>query len=104
MTLNVTEQFVEFYYQTFDGNRAGLTPLYVSAPFQLPSPRSIDTEPTIDLYEEFEHMLIGIGCGQRDQSMLTFETSSVQGAAAITEKLTVRLPLLSYTAQTAGRE
>lgn len=37
-------------------------------------------------------MLIGLGWEQRDQSMLTFETTSVQGAAAITEKLTVRLP------------
>lgn len=33
------------------------------------------------------------GLVQREQSMLTFETSQVQGAAAITEKLTVRLPL-----------
>ncbi|KAJ5239809.1 hypothetical protein N7468_004428 [Penicillium chermesinum] len=48
----VAQQFVEFYYQTFDSNRQGLTPLY------------------------------------RDNSMLTFETSSVMGATAITEKLT----------------
>ncbi|KAJ5494037.1 Nuclear transport factor NTF-2 [Penicillium fimorum] len=47
----IAQQFVQFYYQTFDGNRAGLAGLY------------------------------------RDQSMLTFETSSVQGVAAITEKL-----------------
>ncbi|KAJ5808259.1 hypothetical protein N7474_009528 [Penicillium riverlandense] len=48
----VAQQFVDFYYQSFDNNRSGLTPLY------------------------------------RDQSMLTFETSQVQGATAITEKLT----------------
>ncbi|RDW86381.1 nuclear transport factor 2 family protein [Aspergillus mulundensis] len=49
----MAEQFVTFYYQTFDGNRAGLAPLY------------------------------------RDHSMLTFETSAVQGVAGIIEKLTV---------------
>lgn len=49
-------------------------------------------------------MLIGVECEQRDQSMLTFETSSVQGAAAITEKLTVRLPLLSSTGRLAAQE
>jgi len=32
------------------------------------------------------------GSEQRDQSMLTFETSSVQGAASITEKLIVCSP------------
>ncbi|CAI7619713.1 unnamed protein product [Penicillium glandicola] len=47
----IAQQFVQFYYQTFDTNRAGLAGLY------------------------------------RDQSMLTFETSSVQGVASITEKL-----------------
>ncbi|KAL4928389.1 nuclear transport factor 2 family protein [Aspergillus undulatus] len=47
-----TEQFVNFYYRTFDSNRGGLAGLY------------------------------------RDQSMLTFENSATQGAAAITEKLT----------------
>lgn len=26
----IANQFVDFYYQTFDGNRAGLAPLYVS--------------------------------------------------------------------------
>ncbi|KAL4764345.1 nuclear transport factor 2 family protein [Aspergillus foveolatus] len=47
----IAQQFVTFYYQTFDGNRAGLAPLY------------------------------------RDQSMLTFETSAIQGVAGIIEKL-----------------
>ncbi|PLN79852.1 putative nuclear transport factor NTF-2 [Aspergillus taichungensis] len=47
----IAEQFVTFYYQTFDNNRQNLAGLY------------------------------------RDHSMLTFETSSVQGTAAIIEKL-----------------
>lgn len=29
----VAKSFVEFYYQTFDTNRPGLLPLYVSLPF-----------------------------------------------------------------------
>ncbi|KAL5002332.1 nuclear transport factor 2 [Aspergillus recurvatus] len=49
---NIAQQFVTFYYQTFDSNRAGLAPLY------------------------------------RDQSMLTFETTAIQGVAGIIEKLT----------------
>ncbi|KAB8229938.1 Nuclear transport factor 2 [Aspergillus alliaceus] len=49
---SIAQQFVQFYYQTFDSNRASLAGLY------------------------------------RDQSMLTFETNSVQGVANITEKLT----------------
>ncbi|KAL4780228.1 nuclear transport factor 2 [Aspergillus varians] len=51
----VAEQFVTFYYQTFDSNRQGLAGLY------------------------------------RDESMLTFEASSVQGVGSIIEKL-VSLP------------
>ncbi|CAG7918484.1 unnamed protein product [Penicillium olsonii] len=47
----IAQQFVTFYYQTFDTQRENLAGLY------------------------------------RDQSMLTFETSSVQGAGAIVEKL-----------------
>ncbi|PKY08173.1 putative nuclear transport factor NTF-2 [Aspergillus campestris IBT 28561] len=47
----IAQQFVTFYYQTFDNNRENLAGLY------------------------------------RDHSMLTFETSSVQGTAAIIEKL-----------------
>ncbi|PGG98822.1 nuclear transport factor 2 [Polytolypa hystricis UAMH7299] len=50
--MNWAEQFVQFYYKTFDENRAALAALY------------------------------------RDQSMLTFETASVQGTAGILEKLT----------------
>lgn len=29
----VAKSFVEYYYQTFDSNRSGLLPLYVSLPF-----------------------------------------------------------------------
>lgn len=46
------EQFVEFYYKTFDENRASLAGLY------------------------------------RDNSMLTFETESILGAANVVAKLT----------------
>ncbi|KAF7590568.1 Nuclear transport factor 2 [Aspergillus hancockii] len=49
---SIAQQFVQFYYQTFDANRAQLAGLY------------------------------------RDQSMLTFETNSVQGVGGIIEKLT----------------
>ncbi|KIH89465.1 nuclear transport factor 2 [Sporothrix brasiliensis 5110] len=48
---NVAQQFVAFYYNTFDTDRTQLQSLY------------------------------------RDNSMLTFESSSVLGAAAIVEKL-----------------
>ncbi|KAF3387666.1 Nuclear transport factor 2 [Penicillium rolfsii] len=69
----MAEQFVEFYYQTFDTNRAGLAGLY------------------------------------RDESMLTFENSPVQGTAGITEKLTslpfqkVRHQLATLDAQPSGQ-
>ncbi|KOC16292.1 putative nuclear transport factor NTF-2 [Aspergillus flavus AF70] len=48
----VAQQFVEFYYKTFDENRASLAGLY------------------------------------RDNSMLTFETESILGAANVVAKLT----------------
>ncbi|EPE06200.1 nuclear transport factor 2 [Ophiostoma piceae UAMH 11346] len=47
----MADQFVDFYYNTFDADRKQLVPLY------------------------------------REQSMLTFESSSVLGAGAIVEKL-----------------
>ncbi|KZF22484.1 putative nuclear transport factor NTF-2 [Xylona heveae TC161] len=47
----VADQFVQFYYQTFDENRQNLATLY------------------------------------RDNSMLTFENTPIQGAAGIVEKL-----------------
>ncbi|KAL9100154.1 MAG: hypothetical protein Q9163_004439 [Psora crenata] len=48
---HIAEQFTEFYYTTFDDNRANLAQLY------------------------------------RDTSMLTFETTAVQGTSNILEKL-----------------
>ncbi|KAI0263710.1 nuclear transport factor 2 [Gloeopeniophorella convolvens] len=48
----IAKQFTDFYYTTFDSDRAQLAPLY------------------------------------RDHSMLTFEGTPFQGAAAIVEKLT----------------
>lgn len=53
----IANQFVPFYYQTFDTNREGLATLY------------------------------------RDPSMLTYESASVLGVAAIVDKLKVRLIL-----------
>lgn len=50
---DVANQFVPFYYQTFDGNREALAALY------------------------------------RDSSMLTYESASVIGVAAIVDKLKV---------------
>lgn len=50
---DIANQFVPFYYSTFDTNRAGLAQLY------------------------------------RDSSMLTYESTSVIGVAAIVEKLSV---------------
>ncbi|KAL4810453.1 hypothetical protein BDV18DRAFT_156814 [Aspergillus unguis] len=60
----MAEQFVQFYYQTFDSERAQLAGLY------------------------------------RDHSMLTFETSAIQGTAAIIEKLTT-LPFQKVQHQVA---
>lgn len=51
---DVANQFVPFYYSTFDNNREGLATLY------------------------------------RDPSMLTYESTSVVGVAAIVDKLKVR--------------
>ncbi|KAK9378912.1 uncharacterized protein V2V93DRAFT_374498 [Kockiozyma suomiensis] len=68
----IANQFVKFYYDTFDSNRSGLAGLY------------------------------------RDNSMLTFETNQIQGAAGISEKL-VGLPfqkvvhrISTFDAQPAG--
>ncbi|EFX04400.1 serine beta-lactamase-like superfamily protein [Grosmannia clavigera kw1407] len=63
----VADQFVSFYYQTFDGNRKQLQALY------------------------------------RDQSMLTFESASVLGAAAIVEKLG-NLPFEKVTHQVSTKD
>lgn len=56
---DVANQFVPFYYQTFDTNREALATLY------------------------------------RDTSMLTYESASVVGVAAIVDKLKVRPPIAS---------
>ena len=64
-----SEQFVEFYYNQFDADRKQLAPLYVSL-----------------LYWDLLHLLTVC---QRENSMLTFESASVAGAAGIVEKLSV---------------
>ncbi|KAF7169172.1 hypothetical protein CNMCM5623_001946 [Aspergillus felis] len=71
---NIAQQFVQFYYQTFDTNRQALASLY------------------------------------RDHSMLTFETSSVQGVSGIVEKLTslpfqkVQHQIATFDAQPSNTE
>ncbi|CRK23978.1 hypothetical protein BN1723_003117 [Verticillium longisporum] len=67
----VAKQFVEFYYNQFDSDRKGLTSLYVGSLLYLQQSRQKLTCTT----------------KQREQSMLTFESSSVLGATPITEKL-----------------
>ncbi|KAI4279817.1 MAG: hypothetical protein L6R35_006021 [Caloplaca aegaea] len=79
----VAQQFTDFYYTTFDRNRSDLAALYVRSSStlyrQTPPPffYSYKTRPAL-----------------RDQSMLTFESSPVQGASGIVEKLVVRPSLL----------
>lgn len=70
-----TEQFVEFYYNTFDNNRQQLASLYV---------RTTANE----LAHNEERKLTDTT--QRDDSMLTFEQTPTQGVASIVTKLTVR--------------
>ncbi|KAL2868289.1 nuclear transport factor 2 family protein [Aspergillus lucknowensis] len=72
---DIAQQFVNFYYQTFDANRAGLAGLYVCL-----WPQSLQN---LGEYRRVNSLEIQ----QRDSSMLTFETSSVQGVNSIMEKL-----------------
>jgi hypothetical protein len=67
----IAKQFTDFYYSTFDSNRAHLNSLYVR-----PSPHVYDLQQS--------HTFV-----QRHESMLSWEGNPFQGAAAITEKLTV---------------
>lgn len=70
-----TEQFVEFYYNAFDADRKGLVQLYVCA-------RS-DGQ-----YRQGSRLTPNRA--QRENSMLTFESTSTLGAGPIVEKLVVR--------------
>ncbi|KAF9380419.1 Nuclear transport factor 2 [Podila verticillata] len=74
---DIANQFVDFYYQTFDTNRAGLAPLYVSVSIirwtgQTPNDASQNWR-------------------NGDTSMLSFEGSQTAGVAAIVDKI-VKLP------------
>ena len=66
------EQFTQFYYNTFDQNRTDLAALYVCQ----------------NRMRFLENILKKI-FEQREQSMLTFETTALQGVSAIIEKLKV---------------
>jgi protein-S-isoprenylcysteine O-methyltransferase Ste14 len=70
----VAGQFIEFYYQTFDSDRAGLAALYVGSTALV-----------------LRSLAIQVYFLQRDNSMLSFEGAQTAGAAAIVEKL-VTLP------------
>lgn len=67
----IAAQFTEFYYNTFDTNRAGLQNLYVRF---LSTARALALT-TLSL--------------QRDNSMLTWEGAQILGQKAILEKLMV---------------
>ncbi|KAL8732869.1 MAG: hypothetical protein Q9166_002470 [cf. Caloplaca sp. 2 TL-2023] len=70
---SIAQQFTQFYYTTFDENRSNLAALYLF------SIRMKNTQ------------LMKSDLQQRDQSMLTFESASVQGTSGIVDKL-VNLP------------
>jgi Nuclear transport factor 2 (NTF2) domain len=67
---SIAQQFVEFYYNTFDNSRPSLANLYVCT--------------------QAHHFVYTANNRQREGSMLTFENSSVQGAPNIIEKLNVQ--------------
>lgn len=55
-------------------------------------------------YQQFDADRKQLGPLYRDQSMLTYESSSVQGVSAIVEKLSVRPPrYLTYEPSVLGR-
>ncbi|KAL8960812.1 MAG: hypothetical protein Q9193_002546 [Seirophora villosa] len=72
---SVAEQFTTFYYSTFDRKREDLAALYYFSSGQ----------------QSFAKTELPPHGEQRDQSMLTFESSPVQGTSGIVEKL-VSLP------------
>ncbi len=70
----IAKQFTDFYYSTFDTNRAALQSLYVRPHTRPYIPRDLTYPWSV---------------WQRDVSMLSWEGSPLLGAANITEKLTV---------------
>jgi len=74
---SIAKQFTDFYYSSFDSNRATLLPLYVS-----------------DKRETYSHLGSDRSFPgyQRPQSMLTWEGSPILGDKAIVEKITVSCP------------
>lgn len=93
LTLSVlTAQFVNHYYTTFDSDRKSLAALYVR--FR-PHTHSCWTLERISVSERAgkyvkQRLTMNLPKQQRENSMLTFESSQSLGAASILEKLTVR--------------
>ncbi|KAL8680678.1 MAG: hypothetical protein Q9186_003163 [Xanthomendoza sp. 1 TL-2023] len=80
----MAEQFTQYYYSTFDENRSNLAALY--------TPRKDAKAPTLsNSRTRSKRKLMNLVYNQRDQSMLTFESASVQGTSGIVQKL-VDLP------------
>ena len=82
----IAKQFTDFYYTTFDTNRAGLQSLYVRVPWAC-AINAIDAYPSTSVYLGLFSFFL---CTKRADSMLSWEGSSIQGASLISEKLTVR--------------
>ncbi|KAL8799761.1 MAG: hypothetical protein Q9223_003844 [Gallowayella weberi] len=92
---SIAQQFTQYYYSTFDENRSSLAALYVRQfpiPPQPPEPRrEMTISNSIKLPDKAEEADENMAYKQRDQSMLTFESASVQGTSGIVQKL-VDLP------------
>ena len=86
----VAQQFTNFYYSTFDSNRANLAPLYVGFLFFSPTPSS-SSDSDLLIADLLPPHAPPCSLPKRDSSMLTFEGAPFQGAANIVEKLTVNI-------------
>lgn len=86
----VAQQFTNFYYSTFDSNRANLAPLYVSFHFFSPTSSS-SSDSDLLIADLLPPHAPPCSLPKRDSSMLTFEGAPFQGAANIVEKLTVNI-------------
>lgn len=80
----IGKQFVDYYYATFATNREGLRPLYVR-----PSSQLILSSKSNASF-------------QRNDSMLTFEGTQIQGTEAIVQKLVVLLISLPLIVETSN--
>ncbi|KAE8264531.1 hypothetical protein A4X09_0g6940 [Tilletia walkeri] len=100
----IATEFTNFYYQTFDSNRAQLASLYVRFSFSppadslLPSCEADTSSPYL-----YAHTFHPRTAPQRPNSMLTFEGQPFQGTESIVEKL-VSLPFQKVAHQVATRD